>query len=314
MIDFRYHIVSLMAVLIALTIGVVLGAGPLQGPLSSTLNGQLESLKESQNTSRLEIENLRGQVQQRDQTIEGIEAQVLPGTLKDKKVAIVTFPSANPDAVESVKKDLKEANATIASEISLNPEFINVAKVAYRSELSKRIPANLGSNIPPNASAEELLFDSLVNVLTDNNEDTKSLKTLLTSADSALVKFPENFESANAIVVIGDPTNKQPDGKSADKPEDPAKQTSNDAVIGIARAMSTLKIPNVIVGAAQTTSDNISIIRSENMKVATVDSVGKASASLSVALVLGGDMQKVKQAYGFETGAAKALPLIPKAK
>ena len=33
MIDFRYHLVSLIAVFMALAVGVVLGAGPLQGTL-----------------------------------------------------------------------------------------------------------------------------------------------------------------------------------------------------------------------------------------------------------------------------------------
>ena len=38
MIDFRYHLVSLAAVLIALSIGIVLGAGPLNDNIGSTLS------------------------------------------------------------------------------------------------------------------------------------------------------------------------------------------------------------------------------------------------------------------------------------
>ena len=37
MVNFRYHIVSLIAVFVALCLGVVLGAGPLQSRISSGL-------------------------------------------------------------------------------------------------------------------------------------------------------------------------------------------------------------------------------------------------------------------------------------
>ncbi|MDU2059289.1 MAG: copper transporter, partial [Dermabacter sp.] len=37
MIDFRYHLVSLVAVFLALAIGIVLGAGPLRDGVGQTL-------------------------------------------------------------------------------------------------------------------------------------------------------------------------------------------------------------------------------------------------------------------------------------
>lgn len=45
MIDFRYHLVSLAAVLIALSIGIVLGAGPLNDNIGSTLSGEVTKLR-----------------------------------------------------------------------------------------------------------------------------------------------------------------------------------------------------------------------------------------------------------------------------
>jgi hypothetical protein len=38
MIDFRYHLVSLVSVFIALAVGIVLGAGPLKDPISEGLS------------------------------------------------------------------------------------------------------------------------------------------------------------------------------------------------------------------------------------------------------------------------------------
>ena len=41
MIDFRYHLVSLIAVFLALAIGIVIGTTPLNGPVLDDLHGQV---------------------------------------------------------------------------------------------------------------------------------------------------------------------------------------------------------------------------------------------------------------------------------
>ena len=40
MIDFRYHVVSLISVFLALAVGIALGAGPLKETIGDTLTGQ----------------------------------------------------------------------------------------------------------------------------------------------------------------------------------------------------------------------------------------------------------------------------------
>ena len=46
MIDFRYHLVSLVSVFLALAIGVVLGAGPLRDTIGATLEDQVQALRQ----------------------------------------------------------------------------------------------------------------------------------------------------------------------------------------------------------------------------------------------------------------------------
>ena len=45
MIDFRYHLVSLVAVFLALAVGIVLGAGPLKEPIGATLTQRVQQLR-----------------------------------------------------------------------------------------------------------------------------------------------------------------------------------------------------------------------------------------------------------------------------
>ena len=46
MIDFRYHLVSIVSIFLALAVGIVLGAGPLKGELGNTLNKEVAGLRQ----------------------------------------------------------------------------------------------------------------------------------------------------------------------------------------------------------------------------------------------------------------------------
>ena len=48
MIDFRYHIVSLVAVFLALGVGIVLGSGPLDEQIQGALQTQTNDLRGQQ--------------------------------------------------------------------------------------------------------------------------------------------------------------------------------------------------------------------------------------------------------------------------
>ena len=57
MIDFRYHIVSLISVFLALAVGIALGAGPLEETIGDTLTGQVEVLREEKDALRAELDD-----------------------------------------------------------------------------------------------------------------------------------------------------------------------------------------------------------------------------------------------------------------
>jgi hypothetical protein len=46
LIDFRYHLVSIVSIFLALAVGIVLGAGPLKGELGNTLNKEVAGLRQ----------------------------------------------------------------------------------------------------------------------------------------------------------------------------------------------------------------------------------------------------------------------------
>ena len=55
MIDFRYHIVSIVSIFLALAVGIVLGAGPLQDQLGNTLTNQVSDLRKQKSELAAEL-------------------------------------------------------------------------------------------------------------------------------------------------------------------------------------------------------------------------------------------------------------------
>ena len=56
MIDFRYHLVSLVSVFLALAVGIVLGAGPLKEPIGESLQSQVDALRSDRDTLRTNLD------------------------------------------------------------------------------------------------------------------------------------------------------------------------------------------------------------------------------------------------------------------
>lgn len=109
MIDFRYHVVSLISVLLALAVGIVLGAGPLQGAIADTLTVQVETLREERSQLRSEVEEANAQLDRHATYIEATAPALLEGVIPQWRVAVVTLPGVSEDDVEGVTERIDEA-------------------------------------------------------------------------------------------------------------------------------------------------------------------------------------------------------------
>ena len=62
MISFRYHIVSIIAVFLALALGIVVGTTALNGPITKDLRHQVDSLKGDRNSLSDQVKSKPGKV------------------------------------------------------------------------------------------------------------------------------------------------------------------------------------------------------------------------------------------------------------
>lgn len=128
MIDFRYHLVSIVAVFLALGLGLLLGSTELEPYLarglektSSTEHRQIDSLLGTQR--QLDLELSRNQ-----QFAQAAERQLLEGLLAGQRVVIVAAPGAPGGVTSAVSQLLTTyAGATVTGQVQLQQNLFDTS-------------------------------------------------------------------------------------------------------------------------------------------------------------------------------------------
>ena len=311
MIDFRYHLVSLISVFLALAVGVVLGAGPLQNSLGTALNDQVTALRENRNATQTKLEQTETAVNERDSYITQAASGLLPGTLASKNVAMVLLPEAKAEDADAIAAQLKNAGATVTGRVSLTSTWVDLSRENYRSTFSGQVQGHLDSTTSKDANG--ILGEALAKALTANDDSSRVLMDMLSvTADKSGTPFVSvdstPTAAAEMIVVVG-PRPQASSGKGATVEATPGQDPKAwaKALEGTAG-----RAPTVVVGSADGDGGVVSIIRSEKAKVTTVDSVGQIAASVSTPLALASTRAGTIGHYGFDKGAEAVMPPVTK--
>ena len=202
MIDFRYHLVSLIAVFMALAVGVVLGAGPLQGTLGSALSDQVTQLRADRNNLSRNLETTQKAVNDRDSYISASSKTLLAGSLSGQRVAVVSLPGANSDDGDATVSALTNAGATISARVSLTDAWVSKSRETFRSTYAAQFASYLPGTVKA-ASGNELLGQGLAVALTSPESQGSNLQDLLTASENPLIKVESKDGVAGRIVVVG---------------------------------------------------------------------------------------------------------------
>jgi len=210
MIDFRYHLVSLISVFLALAVGVVLGAGPLQNSLGTALNDQVTSLRADRNETKTRLEQTEAAVNDRDDYIAAAAGAYLPGALTGRKTVLVVLPEAQGGDIDLVTSQLQTAGATIVGRVSLTTVWADAARETFRSTYSGQFAGYLGGAASNDTNA--VLGQGLATALTTSGQNATALSDLLTASDTPLMTIDAAPTGpADSLVVIGPRTTRQLD-------------------------------------------------------------------------------------------------------
>jgi Copper transport outer membrane protein, MctB len=115
-VSFRYHLVSVGAVLLALAAGVVLGAGPLSTKVSEALTPAKPSASVDTGAT---VAALKASAAAKDAYIAATSRALVTGQLHRTRVVLVLAPGTPARLAASVTAMLVQAGATVSGSVSL---------------------------------------------------------------------------------------------------------------------------------------------------------------------------------------------------
>ena len=137
MINFRYHVVSLTAVFLALAIGLVVGTAALNGPVADSLKSQITALNKDNGNKRDQINQYREELNSNQVFATEVAPALLNGKLTGRKLLVVELPGT-ADYAEGVVSMLKVAGATVTARVTVQDKFFDPSMAAELLDLASQ--------------------------------------------------------------------------------------------------------------------------------------------------------------------------------
>ncbi|PKQ25992.1 MAG: hypothetical protein CVT64_05820 [Actinobacteria bacterium HGW-Actinobacteria-4] len=179
MTDFRFHVVSITAIFLALAVGVVLGSGPMRTAFVGELAQEVDILEEQLAQAQADIEFERAQAAIGEQFVDEASSALTGGTLDGATVAIVAILDADPADVEAQRVRLVQAGATVAATVVLSEGWTDPDQGAFRAALASQIAANVvdvdGASAPDRLLAHALAQALMPDLALDSEVEDPSV-------------------------------------------------------------------------------------------------------------------------------------------
>lgn len=314
MIDFRYHLVSLISVFLALAVGIILGAGPLQGAIGETLTEQVDALRAERTDLRTELDATQTALDGDERYIEAVGTQLVGGSLDGSRVAVVQLGEVTQEAHDGVLNQLDTAGATVVAKSVLTGAWTDAAEETSRETLAEGLRVNLGDAAPEQEEPSATLGAALAVALTGNDGGTDR-SSQATDLEMQLERFglvepgDEQTEAAEALVLlVGSAGQPQETADGATQEADPGTE---DVWVSVTLAAQQVSGAVVLAGPTTEPGDVVQAVRDDEeiaAEVTTVSGIDRLVGRINVPLAVVARMGGVVGQYGLEDDATAVLP------
>jgi hypothetical protein len=316
-INFRYHVVSLTAVFLALAIGLVVGTAALNGPVSDALNDRVNALGKDNKQLREQVSHLEDEAGKQDDFATETAALLLPGKLAGRRVLLVSLPSGR-DYVKGVAEMLTTAGATITGHVQIQDKLTDPSKSVELLDLAdEALPSSVPAvDIPHNSDGVETSSALLAAALLDRPAalapgdrlpavtPAERLAVLTAYTKASYLSIDDNHKvtgSAEGVVVV--------DGLPYVDREASAR---NDAVVTLVSQFDKAGAMVVTTPGDSGDGNVVTEVRGDptlSKTVSTVDNVAGPQGTVAAALALAQQFSGAKAGqYGTGAGVSSLLP------
>lgn len=309
MINFRYHVVSLTAVFLALAIGLVVGTAALNGPVADSLKDRVNALGKDNRQLREQVSSLQEEANREEDFATESAPYMLAGKLTGRRILLLTMPSGK-DQVDGVKKMLEMAGAAITGRVDVQDKLVNPDNSVELLDLADQAsqPTIPTTGLPANSDGIETSSALLATALLDrpaaavpvSAPDLKALLAAYSSAGYISVEDDKVTGPAEAVVIVsGQPYT---DSESVKKDE---------AVVTVADQFDKVG-PLVVAGNGATDGNLVAGVRGDpalSKTISTVDNSNTTQGQVVTVLAVVEQLTEGKAGqYGLGAGNSSMMP------
>src|SRR5690606_32761018 len=197
-IDFRYHLVSIVAIFLALALGIVLGSTTLSDSVSDTLRQQANQAAKTAQQARTQQRQLQEQVNGQEQFAAVLSPQIVAGRLKGQSVVMVEAPGAGDDSIEQISELAKNAGAAVTGRVTIQKKLLDDDQQMTLEELATKLKTDDGE-FRGDANAYDKAGAVLAAALVTKDPDRSGRE------DAASGAVLNGFKEAGYITATGKP-------------------------------------------------------------------------------------------------------------
>jgi Copper transport outer membrane protein, MctB len=309
-IDFRYHLVSIIAIFLALAIGIVLGTTTINQTVLRNIQSEVKRLSHDKSAQRQQIATLQSGSKAQQAYIAGTEPLLETGTLAGQRVVVI-IAAGTPGKVHTGLLDaLKRAGAVVSNDIGLANSFTDPKQVNTLDDLATRLV--VPGNVPAKATGTSLAAAELAAVLVTKPGSRPPSQDAI---QTTLAGFQQgSFLSVNgtpggpatlAVVLV----------PLAPSTPDDSTTAAGTVLADLAARFGSQAAATVVAGpGAATHGGMLATVRSDRAVTSvasSVDTVDSPAGRVAAVLALRSALAGRRGAFGFGPGASALLPPGP---
>lgn len=279
MINFRYHVVSLTAVFLALAIGLVVGTAALNGPVADTLRNQVTAVSQDNSNLRDQQNQFRDELNRAQDFAGEVAPALLNGKLTGRTILVLALPGSN-DYVDQVIAMLRVAGAGITAKVTVQDKFFDPLNNVELLDLAENTsqPTVPAEGLPRNSYGPETASALLARALLQQDQpvaadDLTAVLTAYSEAGYIAVDDGATGGAEATVIVSGLP------------PVDQDATKKSQAAVTLATQFT--EQPTVVAGDGVIDGSLVSQVRTDPALVrtiSTVDNAGSTQGQLATAL------------------------------
>ena len=308
MIGFRYHLVSLAAVLLAVALGVLLGATQLSGAVGDDLRGQVRTLSKDNGSLQSQLKAQQGRARSDDTVTTMLTPKLVAGALRGQKVVVVATAQATDATTDGVAKTLEAAGAKVTGRVQLTDDFSDPRQAEDAKSYVTGGNAPAGFQLPESSDAGVLSGALLSYALLGNADGdpagSVTSEVLTGFATLKMLRVDSASVTAGDLAVV---VSSAPVGGSDPAPRLRALTALTSALDGAGKGVVVAGTP-----AAAGTTGLVGAVRADNGLSSAVSTVDDADRPVGrVATVFALAQQAAGRTGQYGTGAGVDGPFPP---